>query len=75
MGVVIRLDDYRYPWKEVFSFDADSSTLQVYVNERSGAAEVVQSNDAGEVIRTPMSAIDATIFIAAFSGNDARRNA
>ena len=65
MGKVIRLDDFRFPWKEVMTVDSDSTTLQVYVNERTGEAEVVQMNDEGEVIRTPLAPVDAQLLSAA----------
>jgi len=58
MGNLIKLDDYKYPWKEAFALDGPNSTLQVYVNERTGEAEIVQMNDDGEAIRTPLSTED-----------------
>ena len=65
MGQVIDIDAYRYPWHEVFTADGPASTLQVYVNVRTGEVEVVQMNDDGEVIRTPIDSINAAIMSAA----------
>ncbi len=59
MGNVIRLADHIYPWKLSFASDSEHSTLQVYVNERSGEIEVVQMNDEGEAIRTCLNVIDS----------------
>lgn len=58
MGKLIRMEDFKYTWKEVFSCDGSTSTLQVYVDGSTGEAEIVQSNDDGECIRTPLSARD-----------------
>jgi hypothetical protein len=58
MGDVIQLDEFKFPWKEVFTLDGMASTLQIYANERTGEIEVVQMNDDNEVIRTPISAGD-----------------
>lgn len=59
---VIKISDYQHPWKEVFTVDCQSSTLQVYVNERTGECEIVQMNDDGDAIRTQLSTADAYIF-------------
>jgi hypothetical protein len=56
---VVKLSSVRYPWKEAFVADGEVSTLQVYVNTRTGQAEVVQTNDDGEAIRTLLSGADA----------------
>lgn len=58
---VIQLADYRFggdDWKEVYSTDGQNSTLQVFVNKKTGEAEVVQMNDDNEAIRTYLSARD-----------------
>jgi hypothetical protein len=63
MGEVINLDLFRAPWKEVLSTDdcnGGPSTLQVYVNQRTGQVEVVQMNDDYEAIRTTLSASDVS---------------
>ncbi len=67
MGELIKLDDFRYPWKEVMTLDSESSTLQVYVNESTGEAEIVQMNDDGEAIRTQLTAVDAQLLAAALA--------
>jgi len=54
MGTVINLRDYKDDWKEVFTTDGPNTTLQVYVNTRTGEAEIVQMNDEGEAIRTTL---------------------
>jgi hypothetical protein len=59
MGKVIHLDERRKDWVEIFSTDGPSSMLQVYVNKRTGEAEVVQMNDDNEAIRTPLCYDDA----------------
>ena len=46
------------PWREAFSSDGGSSTLQVYVNDTTGQCEVVQTNDEGEAIRTMVDTYD-----------------
>jgi len=57
MGKVIQLRDYTAPeWKEVFSADSESSTLQAFVNTKTGEAEIVQMNNDNEAIRTYLSA-------------------
>lgn len=60
---VIKISDYQFPWKEAFSSDSETSTLQVYVNERTGESEVVQMNDDGEAIRSQLS-VAATYLLA-----------
>ena len=68
MSNVIQLSDYRDDgWKEVFTTDGPSSTLQVYLNGKTGEAEVVQQNDDNETIRTPLSAIDAQLLVNALA--------
>ena len=67
MGELINLENYRYPWREVFSCDGPASCVQVYVNDLTGEAEVVQSNDDGEVIRTPLQPLDVTMMVAVLS--------
>lgn len=59
MGTLIRIADHIYPWKLAFASDAEHSTLQVYVNDRTGEIEIVQMNDEGEAIRTCLSVIDS----------------
>jgi len=58
VGKLIRLDSHRYPWREAMTVDGSASTLQVYVNARTGELEFVQSNDDAEVIRTVISSSD-----------------
>lgn len=66
MGDVIRLTDYLDgEWKEVLALDGDNSTLQVYVNKKTGQAEVVQMNDDNEAIRTVLNPIDVQLLQAA----------
>jgi len=67
MGTVINLRDYQDEWKEVFRTDGPNSTLQVYVNKRTGAAEVVQQNDDGETIRTPLDFADTVMLLSTVS--------
>jgi hypothetical protein len=67
MGTVINLRDYQDEWKEVFATDGPNSTLQVYVNKRTGAAEVVQQNDDGETIRTPLDFADTVMLLSTVS--------
>jgi len=64
---VVWLRDYRNEWKEVFTTDGPDSTLQVYVNRRTGEAEIVQQNDDNETIRTTIDIADAQLLIAALS--------
>lgn len=61
MGDLIRLKDYRYPWREVITVDGNASTLQVYKNTQSGEVDVVQMNDDGETIRTVLTPADAEL--------------
>ena len=75
MGTLIRLDDYKYPWKEVFSLDGAASTLQVYVNEQTGEAEVVQMNDDGEAIRTEVPAADVDTLVMVLKARCAKKGA
>lgn len=58
---VIQISNFFNSWKEVCAFDAETSTLQFYVNKRTGEIEVVQMNDDGEVIRTQLSSHDSDI--------------
>ena len=67
MGEIIKLDNYRFPWKEVLTLDSESSTLQVYVNQQTGEAEVVQMNDDNEAIRTVLNQEDAALLSAALA--------
>jgi hypothetical protein len=59
MGKVIKLSDYVMNWRQIFATDSDNSTLQIYVNERTGEFEIVQMNDDGEVIRTCLSTVES----------------
>lgn len=61
MGELIKLSDYVNPWKEVLTIDGECSTLQIYVNQLTGEAEVVQMNDDGETIRTLLNKVDALL--------------
>ena len=65
MGEVINLEDYKYPWKEVLTLDSDASTLQVYFNEYTNQAEIVQMNDDGDTIRNVLNQEDAVLLSAA----------
>lgn len=65
VGDVIRLEDYKYPWHEVLSVDGPSSTLHVYVDDRTGDVEIVQMNDDGESIRTVLCSVDVDGLITA----------
>lgn len=67
MGQVINLRDYREEWKEVFATEGPNSVLQVFVNKRTGEAEVYQMNDDGEAIRTPMDFQDTVLLLSAVS--------
>jgi hypothetical protein len=58
---VVKISDYQHPWKEVFTADCTSSTLQIYVNERTGECEIVQMNDEGEAIRTQLTNADRSL--------------
>ena len=59
MGDLIKLEDYKFPWREVFASDGPASTLQIYVNDHTGEAEIVQMNDDDMSIRTCVDAEDA----------------
>jgi hypothetical protein len=68
MSNVIRLSDYKDDgWEEVYTTDGPNSTLQVYVNRKTGETEVVQQNDDNETIRTPLSFEDAVMLLSAVS--------
>lgn len=70
MGEVIKFDLYRTQWKEVISTDdcnGGPSTLQAYVDERTGQVEIVQMNDEYEAIRTTLSAADVRQLTEIFS--------
>ena len=73
MGEVIKLRDYQNPWKEVMTIDGETSTLQVYVNQQTGEAEVFQMNDDGEAIRTQLDPVDAALLGAALAMKKDRR--
>jgi hypothetical protein len=54
---VIQLDEHRRgndSWEEVFTTDGPNSTLQVYVNKKTGEIDIVQMNDDNEAIRTSL---------------------
>jgi hypothetical protein len=70
-GEVIRMADFQNPWKQVWAFDSEASSLQVYVNERTGEAEIVQMNDDNECIRTPLNSIDKQLLACALSATKA----
>ena len=67
MGQVINLRDYQEEWKEVFATEGPNSVLQVFVNKRTGEAEVYQVNDDGEAIRTPIDFQDTVLLLSAVS--------
>lgn len=64
MGTLIRLDDYRYPWREALTIKSAQTTLQVYVNDETGEVELAQMNDEGEAIRTALDPIEASLLLA-----------
>jgi hypothetical protein len=61
MDNVIKLAEYRFPWREAFKADGADSTVQVYTNDRTGELEIVQMNDEGETIRTTLDPLDSSI--------------
>lgn len=65
MADIIQLNSFRFPWRETLTVDGESSTLQVYVNQRTGEVEIVQMNDEGESIRTTLDPDDAALLSAA----------
>lgn len=65
MGDVINMFDSLYTWKEVFFVDSPCTTLRVYVDSRTGAGEIVQMNDEGETVRTPLRKDDVLLLMAA----------
>lgn len=69
MGTVTNLREWRdrEDWREVFSTDSPNSTLQIYVNNRTGEAEIVQQNDDNETIRTPLSFEDTVGLLSSVS--------
>lgn len=67
MGEVIDIRAYRDEWQEVFTTDGPNSTLQVYVNKRTGEAEVVQQDKDGDTIRTPMDFQDTVMLLSTVS--------
>ena len=75
MGTVIQLRDYLNDgWKEVFATDGPNSSLQVYVNKRTGEAEIVQMNDDNECIRTPLNPEDALILVSTLGFSLGKQN-
>lgn len=58
MGDVRYLNDYSFPWREVFSREDFATDLQIYINDRTGDVEVVQVNAEGEALTTCLSADD-----------------
>jgi hypothetical protein len=73
MGELINLNDFRCKWREVLSVNSDNSTLVVYVDEKSGNAEIVQINDEGDAILTALSAIDRDLLSAALSLKNSKK--
>ena len=67
MGKLYHLDDYRFPYREVLSVDRGSSSLQAFVNDRTGEVEVVQANAEGEAITTVLTADDLARMLSALS--------
>jgi len=57
------MNDYKDTWKLLFEHSGEFSTLQIYVDERSGEMELVQMNDEGEAIRTCLSSLDSSDLI------------
>lgn len=72
MGKVIRLSDYMYRWKEIYSGDFKDSTLQIYMNDGTGEIEIVQSDDSGKVIRTSLTTVDAVCFSTAIQNGHSK---
>lgn len=62
MGELIVLDDYRQQWREALKVHTDASTLSLFVNARTGEAEIVQTNDEGESISTSISSDIVELF-------------
>ncbi len=60
MGDLIRLDDHRHSWKEVFRHVGEHSSLHVYVDPISGEIEVFQLNSENEGVRTCLPATEST---------------
>lgn len=67
MGNVISIDEYRSPWREVFSSDGETTSIQLYMNSRTGEVEIVQTNDDGESIRTVLTSLDASLLRSALT--------
>ena len=67
MGKLYRLDDYRFPYREVLSVDRGSSHLQAFVNDTNGDLEIVQSNAEGEAITTVLTAADLAHLLSGLS--------
>jgi len=67
MGKLLKLEDYRYTWKQVFAHDGEYTTMQTYVDSATNAIEIVQFNDDGEAVRTYLSGTDAVNFALAVS--------
>lgn len=72
MGEVIKFESFKFPWREVLTLDSESSTLQVYVNDQTGEAEIVQMNDDDDAIRTQLTRVDAALLVAALSPKEKR---
>lgn len=62
MGELIVLDDYRQQWRKALQVHTDASTLSLFVNDRTGEAEIVQINDEGESISTSISSDIVKLF-------------
>ena len=54
-------------WKEVITLDSESTSMQVYVNDQTGEAEIVQMNDDGDAIRTTLGSTDAQLLASALT--------
>jgi len=59
MGSVIRLADFRWSWKEIFTAFGRSSTLHVHMNTGTGSTEISIINDEGEAQNIILETTDA----------------
>ena len=51
MNNVINMSDYRFEeWHEVMTYENVNSTLQIYINDKTGELDIVQMNDDNEAI-------------------------
>ena len=67
MGELIRMQDHIFPWHEAFRADGPGTTMQVFVNDRSGEVDVVSSNDDGESITVSLDPVQRSALLAALA--------